>query len=190
MVMMFPTLRGGNMSKGPREGYFGEVDDIVAAARYLSALDYVDPTRIYLGGHSTGGTTALLAAEYSDRFRATFSFGPVEHATDYGASAEGPPIDPSDKTESDLRAPVLWLSSVNKPVFIFEGDGIGNARSLRGLRAANTNPLVQTYLVAGATHFSVLAPVTSLIAQKIGSDTGPNTNITFSEGELAALMGR
>ena len=38
--------------------------------RFLAAQPYVDPARIYLGGHSTGGTLALLVAECSETFRA------------------------------------------------------------------------------------------------------------------------
>ena len=32
IVMMFPSLRGGNDNPGPKEGFLGEVDDIIAAA--------------------------------------------------------------------------------------------------------------------------------------------------------------
>jgi len=188
MVMMFPSLRGGNMDKGPREGFFGELDDIVAAGKYLSALDYVDPSRIYLGGHSTGGTTALLAAEYCDLFRATFAFGPVDYVNRYGAPY-GPPIDLTDKQEVGLRSPILWLSSVKKPVFVFEGDHQGNAVCVSAMRAKNSNPLVKTYIVPGATHFSVLAPVTELIAKKIAADTGTETNLAFTDEELSHLIG-
>lgn len=84
LLMMFPSLRGGNDNPGVHEGSFGEVDDIVAAAEYLAAQEYVDPERIYLGGHSTGGTLVLLAAEYSDRFRAVFAFGPTSDVLSYG----------------------------------------------------------------------------------------------------------
>ena len=63
IVMMYPSLRGGNDNPGRREGFLGEVDDILAAAEYLARESYVDPGRIYLGGHSTGGTLAMLAAE-------------------------------------------------------------------------------------------------------------------------------
>ena len=48
------------------------------------SFDYVDPDQIYLGGHSTGGTLALLVAESTDRFRAIFSFGPVANMRNYG----------------------------------------------------------------------------------------------------------
>jgi len=36
---------------------------------------YVDSNRIYLVGHSTGGTKALLLSEYSKGFRAVFAIG-------------------------------------------------------------------------------------------------------------------
>jgi len=83
LVMMFPSLRGGNDNPGAREGFLGEVDDVLAAARYLELQPYVDPRRIYLGGHSTGGTLVLLVAECTDRFRAVFSFGPVNNVATY-----------------------------------------------------------------------------------------------------------
>lgn len=54
--MMFPSLRGGNDNPGVKEGFLAEVDDVLAAADFLGKQNYVDPGRIYLGGHSTGGT--------------------------------------------------------------------------------------------------------------------------------------
>ncbi|MGE3809330.1 MAG: alpha/beta hydrolase family protein, partial [Gemmataceae bacterium] len=35
IVMMFPSLRGGNDNPGVKEGFLGEVDDVVAAAEFL-----------------------------------------------------------------------------------------------------------------------------------------------------------
>jgi hypothetical protein len=48
--------------------------------------------------------------------------------------------------------------------------------------------LVRFLPVAGADHFSTLAPLTRLIAKKILADTGPVTNIDFTERELAAAV--
>lgn len=56
-MMMFPSQRGGNDNPGKREGFLGEADDILAATDHLEKLPHVDPDQIYLGGHSTGGTT-------------------------------------------------------------------------------------------------------------------------------------
>jgi acetyl esterase/lipase len=67
IIMMFPSLRGGNDNPGQEEGFLGEVDDVLAAADFLAKQAYVDPHRIYLGGHSSGGTLALLVSECSAR---------------------------------------------------------------------------------------------------------------------------
>ena len=37
IIMMFPSLRGGNDNPGTKEGFLGEVDDVLAAADYLAA---------------------------------------------------------------------------------------------------------------------------------------------------------
>src|SRR5205085_2693378 len=84
IATMFPSLRGGNDNPGFKESLFGEVDDVLAAREYLARQDFVDPKRIYLGGHSTGGTLVLLAAASTDQFRAVFSFGPVDDIRGYG----------------------------------------------------------------------------------------------------------
>ena len=76
IMMMFPSLRGGNDNPGYEEGFMGEADDIVAAAEFLAEQPGVDPNRIYLGGHSTGGTMVLIESEYTDRFRAVFHSAP------------------------------------------------------------------------------------------------------------------
>ncbi len=117
--MMYPSLRGGNKNPGFIEGFYGEVDDVLGASEYLAKLDYVDPKRIYLGGHSTGGTLALLVAESTDRFRAVFAFGPVEDASDYGSKYL--PFDISNRKEVDLRSPIKWLQAIRNPTFVFEG---------------------------------------------------------------------
>ena len=36
IVMMFPSLRGGNANPGTKEGFLGEVDDVLAAAEFLA----------------------------------------------------------------------------------------------------------------------------------------------------------
>src|SRR5262249_55946481 len=54
IVTMYPSLRGGNENPGFKEGFLGEVDDVLAAADFLSKQEGVEPDRIYLGGHSTG----------------------------------------------------------------------------------------------------------------------------------------
>lgn len=187
IVMMFPSLRGGNDNPGVKEGFLGEVDDVLAAADFLAGQTYVDPARIYLGGHSTGGTLALLAAECSDRFRAVFSFGPVDDVSGYGPRFL--PFDVSNQEEVALRSPGRWLASIRSPTFVFEGTLQSNLASLQAMARHSTNPNIHFLPVRGATHFSILAPTTRLIAAKILRDDGPVSNLTFTEEELDKPFG-
>ncbi|MFO0799803.1 MAG: alpha/beta fold hydrolase [Gemmataceae bacterium] len=183
LVLMVPSLRGGNDNPGRREYYLGELDDVAACAAYLRTLPYVDPDRVYLGGHSTGGTVALLTAEYTDAFRAVFSFGPVDDPTGYGDEFAG--FNQRDAREVEIRSPGKWLGSIKTPTFVIEGASRGNADSLARMKRGNSNPRVTFLTVRGHDHFSVLAPVNRLLARKILSDTGASCDITLTEAEAA-----
>src|SRR5690606_27358881 len=73
LAMMYPTRRGGRGRPADVKVLYGDVDDVIAAGKWLAQQPGSDPDRIYLGGHSTGGTLALLGAEATDMFRAVFS---------------------------------------------------------------------------------------------------------------------
>lgn len=188
-ILLFPSLRGGNTNPGAKEGFLGEVDDVLAAANYLAQQLYVDPNRIYLGGHSTGGTLALLVSECSPRFRGVFSFGPIHDVSYYGADSGFLPFDLSNPQEVQLRSPIYWLSSIHSPVWVFKGTD-GNSEPLHLLARESQNPRVHFIEVRGASHFNVLAPTTELIAAKVRQDTGPQTNLTFTEDEANRSFGR
>jgi dipeptidyl aminopeptidase/acylaminoacyl peptidase len=189
IVLMFPTLRGGSPNIGLHEGFFGEVDDVLSAADFLSKQPFVDPQRIYLGGHSSGATLALLVAECSSRFRAAFSVGPTHDIRDYPVQYDGifKPFDTSNEREFDLRAPGLWLHSIQVPAFVFTGTvRDGALPSVEMMSRNSSNSKVHFFLVEGANHFDILAPTNRLIAAKILRDDGPECNIAFTAGELSA----
>jgi len=50
IIMMFPSLRGGNDNPGQREGFFGEVDDVLAATDYPSAKTTSTPSAFTWAG--------------------------------------------------------------------------------------------------------------------------------------------
>lgn len=181
IITMYPSLRGGNENPGNLEGLFGEVDDVIAAFNFLTNLEYVNSDRIYLGGHSTGGTLALLVGESFEGFRSIFSFGPVSRVSNYGQ--DNLPYDIRSDIEDELRSPVLWLHLIKDPTHIFEGVQ-GNLLSLNLLKNASENELIHFYAIPKHDHFSILYPVSKIIANKILEDTGDTTNISFSNGEL------
>lgn len=168
IVTMFPSQRGGNDNPGQREGFLGEVDDIVAATDHLASLPYVDPNQIYLGGHSTGGTMAMLVGECSDRYRAVFALGPVAAVAQYGGDYVY--CDPNNEQELMLRSPIFWMHCVNTPMYVFEGAQQGNwDGSIEVMADENKNPNIHFFKVPGHDHFSVIAPVAELLAGQIVS---------------------
>jgi pimeloyl-ACP methyl ester carboxylesterase len=188
IIMMFPSLRGGNDNPGVKESFLGEVDDILAAADFLAKQPYVDPARIYLGGHSTGGTMVLIVAECTDRFRAVFSFGPAEDVAGY--PDEFITFDKSNPMEGKLRSPGYWLSSIKSPTFVLEGTVQGNIDSLKTMAKNSKNANAHFLPVTGASHFSILAPTNRLIAEKILRDDGAACNLAFTEAELNKPFGK
>lgn len=165
MLMLYPIVRGVQGNPGKQESFFGEVDDVLAALEYLRGLDTVDPKRIYLGGHSTGGTLALLVAESTNAFKAVFAFGPVADPAEYGS--HNLTYDFKNKTERRLRAPIHYLDGITSPTFVIEGFSDGNAASLLEIKEATKNPKVHCFPVEGAGHMDVLWPINDLIARHI-----------------------
>jgi dipeptidyl aminopeptidase/acylaminoacyl peptidase len=188
VVVMFPSLRGGNQNPGVKEGFLGEVDDVIAATEFLRKQPHVDPDRIYLGGHSTGGTLVLLVAASSDKYRAVFSFGPVDEVGGYGPLYV--PCDMADPKELEIRSPGRWVNTIRIPTFVFEGTVGGNVGSLRAMAKVSTNTSVRYFPVTGANHFNLLAPVNTLIAGKVLKDIGEKSNLTLTEDELNNLFRR
>lgn len=167
IVMMFPSQRGGNDNPGKREGFYGEVDDILAATDHLAQLPYVDPDQIYLGGHSTGGTMVMLVGACSDRYRAIFSLGPVAAATQYGGNMVY--CDPNDEQEMVLRSPLYWMHCVNSPMYVLEGERGNWDGAIDIMAKNNSNPQIQFFKIPGHDHFTVIAPLAEKLAEQIVS---------------------
>src|SRR6202011_3218095 len=69
-VVLSPLLRGENGQAGAYSMFYDEVEDVVNAAEYLRKQPYVDASRLYVAGHSIGGTMVMLSAMTYQHFRA------------------------------------------------------------------------------------------------------------------------
>lgn len=184
VALMLPSLRGSNENPGRNECFFGEVEDVIAAADYLATRPDVDPTRIYLGGHSTGGTLALLVAASTDRFRAVFAFGPVADPRMYG-SMGCLPAGASD-AEAVIRAPIHFVDEITTPTFLIEGAVNSNGPSVDALFAARESAPLRRVLVPGMDHFSVLRPASEVVAEAILADRGRHPDIYLTAAMIEA----
>lgn len=189
IVLMTPSWRGENNNPGRFELFFGEVNDLLAAVKHVKTLPYVDPERVYIGGHSTGGTLTLLASTASDEFRAAFSFGGMPDGRDVLYAGEGfgnTPYDSRNERESLLRSPIRYTRFITRPTFYFEGEdnpAFTEAAQKMARRATAAGVPFQAYTLPG-THFDILHPVTGLVAKKILADTGDTCNLSFTDAEL------
>jgi dipeptidyl aminopeptidase/acylaminoacyl peptidase len=121
-VVMTPLLRGENGQRGTYTLFYDEVEDVLAAADALAGLSYVDPDRIYVSGHSAGGTLTLLAAMTSNRFRAAGAFsGSPDQVALCRDQPELAPFDLSDERELQMRSPLAFARSFKCPVRIYYG---------------------------------------------------------------------
>jgi dipeptidyl aminopeptidase/acylaminoacyl peptidase len=120
-VVMMPVLRGENGQPGTFSFFYDEVDDVLAAADALARLPGVDASRLYVSGHSVGGTLALLAAQSSRVFRAATS---LSASPDQRGFIEGReaivPFAPNAR-EIDMRSPGAFATSFKCPTRLYFG---------------------------------------------------------------------
>lgn len=182
---MYPALRGASGNPGKPECFLGEIDDILAAADFLAGRPDVDPKRIYLGGHSTGGTMVLLAVESTTRFRTAFAFGPVADPRQYnpGCLPAGVSL-----AEARPRAPIALLSEIQTPTFIIEGERSGNIEAFPMFQERIGAAPIQLLKIRNATHFSDLAPAYEVIGKAILADTGEQPAIHLTAEAIQAAM--
>lgn len=122
-VVLTPMLRGENGLPGNYSMFFGEVDDVLAAADALAALPYVRADRLYIAGHSVGGTLTMLAAMSSNRFRAAASFsGSPDQAAWGKAQPALVPFDLADAGEFQIRSPLAYAGSFQVPTRLYHGN--------------------------------------------------------------------
>jgi dienelactone hydrolase len=190
LVVMAPSWRGENDNPGSFEMFYGELDDLLAAREYLSSLPYVNSDRIYVAGHSVGGTLALLAAAEAGRFRAAFSFGGAPDVENTARQLSFTPFDLKVEDERRLRSPITFVGAIRQPTFYFEGAAATDFASVRRFEAlaAKAGVPLDVHVVYGADHFSVLAPLTRLVAHKIAEDKGPSCGIHITEDEVRSAF--
>ncbi|WP_163995498.1 alpha/beta hydrolase family protein [Pyxidicoccus caerfyrddinensis] len=158
-VVMMPLLRGENGQPGTFTFFYDEVDDVLAAATALARLPGVDASRIYVSGHSVGGTLALLAAQTSRTFRAATSLSGSPDQKGFIVGREDiVPFAVTNAREITMRSPGAFATSFKCPTRLFFGseEPYFSAESLKTAERARKAGLdVQAHTVPG-DHFSAV----------------------------------
>lgn len=121
-IVMLPALRGENGQPGAYSGFYDENSDVLAAAEALAGMPGVDRSRLFLAGHSIGGTQTMLAALSSKLFRGATAFSGGANAwVFYARFPEMLCFDPNDTKEFEMRSAVCFAGSFKCPTRIFHG---------------------------------------------------------------------
>ncbi|OLP61434.1 hypothetical protein BJF93_00395 [Xaviernesmea oryzae] len=158
-VALMPVLRAENGQDGFFSGFYDEVDDVLAAAQRLRGLPSVDPDRLYLAGHSVGGTLTLLTAQATPLFRAASAFSPNPDARAFFRHfAEDIRFDTTNPREFDLRSPVCFAESFKCPVQMLHGSAETRTDAVIRLTAARAKAkgLDLRHGIVEGTHMSAL----------------------------------
>lgn len=125
-AVITPILRGENGQPGEYSFFYNEVDDAIAAAAYVRSLPWADPDRIYLAGHSVGGTLTMLAGQASRMFRAVASFSGSPDQMAFAMGSPGiVPFDIGDLSELEMRSPIAYARSFKSPTRLYFGANEG-----------------------------------------------------------------
>lgn len=122
-------MYGRAFREAPNSSWRGssEYKDVVAGAKYLQALPYVDVKHIGIWGGSYGGLlTALGLSRNSDIFAAGVDFhGVHDWSTQLRSFGEGPNAPPDAQQAAKLAfdsSPVAAVSQWKSPVLLIHGD--------------------------------------------------------------------
>ncbi|MBS2022108.1 MAG: alpha/beta fold hydrolase [Deltaproteobacteria bacterium] len=182
MVELLPSYRGCNDNPGEHEFFLGEVDDVLAAIDFVKKRPDVDPERVYLGGHSTGGTLALLAAASGAPVRGVFALGPAAWIKFYRGT--GTALDNASQDDRAIRSPAMSVSEITAPTFVIEGED-GLTRSFAPLQESKEKAPLTFIEARGHSHFSIIAPATELIAKRLMAEAGGGAAFTLTQADLS-----
>ncbi len=168
-AVMTPLLRGENGQPGSFSMFYDEVDDVLAAAAALARRPDVDAKRLYVAGHSAGGTLTLLAALASPGFKAAASFSGSCDRINFVRNGfqQVTPFSIGDIREFQMRSPVAYATSFKCPTRIFYGseESFFDAESRRTAALAREKGLdVEAVTVRGDHLTSVPAAMEQAIA--------------------------
>ena len=162
---------------GRRDEWGGqEVDDVLNLVPTLKAMDFVDPTRLYMLGQSRGGTMTYIALKRGAPVRAAAVIaGPTLLSEDTksfihgdwflkgnewfdGAPSVWPDYEHRAEEHYRERSAALWPDQINAPVLILHGREdklVPVTQALRMAEALQANGKVYSLVIYGSDGHSI-----------------------------------
>jgi dipeptidyl aminopeptidase/acylaminoacyl peptidase len=127
LVVLAPRVRGENGNPGEFEYYYGEVDDVIAAGRFLAEQKGIDKQRVFVSGHSAGADLATLAVMLPNPYAMA---APISPTLDMRLMVKQKDerhkqlvvFDAADPDEVESRCAMLFTASLRAPIALYHGD--------------------------------------------------------------------
>jgi dipeptidyl aminopeptidase/acylaminoacyl peptidase len=159
-LLFMPMLRAENGNQGAYEGFYGEVDDAVAAGRFVASLPSVDPSRMFVAGHSVGAVLTVLAGMLPSPYRAGAALSgylDMESWVQRPDEAEHIVFDARDSEELRLRNPMAFVPSLRIPLVLYTEPVMQSVNEPFASRATELGKKCELVVVPG-NHQTMVAP--------------------------------
>jgi dipeptidyl aminopeptidase/acylaminoacyl peptidase len=152
-------LRAENGNPGIYESFYGEVDDALAAGRYVASLPNVDNKNVFVAGHSVGAVLACLVAMMPSPYK---SAAALDGYLDMEAwAAQSPPAyipyDRADREEVCLRNPMAFVPSLRCPLTLYVAEDMRKVNERFAAGATQLGKTCELVPVPG-DHRAMVAP--------------------------------
>jgi dipeptidyl aminopeptidase/acylaminoacyl peptidase len=158
-VLFMPMLRGENGNPGIYESFLGEVDDAIAAGRFVSSLPNVDGGNVFVAGHSVGGVLTCLVAMLPSPYKAAAALDGYVDMEDFAATSPDAlvPYDRTDPREVRVRNPMAFVQSIRCPLRLYAGEDAREVNAPLAARAKQAGKDCELVVVPGG-HLAMVAP--------------------------------
>jgi acetyl esterase/lipase len=158
-VLFMPMLRAENGNPGIYESFYGEVDDAVAAGKFVAALPYVDSDRVFVAGHSVGAVLTVLTAMVPSPYREAAALSGYVDMKNWAAlsPAQQVPYDPADREEIRLRDPMAFVASLRIPLTLYVEPPMRTVNEPLATQARQAGKVCALEVVPG-NHQTMVAP--------------------------------
>jgi dipeptidyl aminopeptidase/acylaminoacyl peptidase len=158
-VLFMPTLRGENGNPGAYESFYGEVDDAIAAGRYVATLPHVDSGHVFVIGHSVGAVLTCLTSMMPSPYKAAAAldgYVDMENWTRH-APHNIVPYDQADPKETYLRNPMAFVESLQCPLTLYVAADTQKVNEAFAAKAVSLGKFCDLVMVRG-DHQAMVAP--------------------------------
>jgi dipeptidyl aminopeptidase/acylaminoacyl peptidase len=158
-VLFMPMLRAENGNPGIYEGFYREVDDAIAAGRFVAALPFVDADNVFVAGHSVGAVLTVLVAMMPSPYKAGAALSGYLDMPKWATVEleERVVFDARDPEEVRLRNPLAFVASLRIPLTLYAEPAMRSVNEPFATRAKQLGKECKLVIVPG-DHQTMVAP--------------------------------